>query len=90
MIYFGLGGSDVFWPMSLETFSFASQVRSVLCIKWVSHSLFLFKQCLQGIPGDHLINCSNNGIFVHFFSAKCPRKVRLEVGSGELSGAAAP
>jgi hypothetical protein len=54
VIYF-LGGwcSDVFWPMSLETFYFAALFRSVLCIKWVSYSLFLFKRCLQGIPGDH-------------------------------------
>ena len=74
------GGSDMFWPMSLETFYFSSQRRSVLCIKWVSHSLFLFKQCLQGIPRDHLINCSNNGIFVHFSGYL--RKVCLEAGSG--------
>lgn len=72
----------MFWPMSLETFYFASQFRSVLCIKWVSHSLFLFKQCLQGITRDHLINCSNNGIFVRFSSAKYLRKVCSEVGSG--------
>lgn len=80
----------MFWPMSLETFYFASQFRSVLCIKWVSHSLFLFKQGLRGIPGDHLINCRDNGRVVHFASAKYLRKVCLEVGSGELSVAAAP
>lgn len=75
-----VGGSGMFWPMSLETFYFSSQLRSVLCITWVSRSLFLFKQCLQGIPRDHLINCSNNGIFVHFSGYL--REVCLEVGSG--------
>ena len=79
---FGGGGSDMFWPMSLETFYFTFQFRSALCIICMSHSLFLFKQRLQGIPRDHLINCSNNGIFVHFSSAKDLRKVCSEVGSG--------
>lgn len=48
---FGGGGSDVFWPMSLETFYFASQFRSALCIICMSHSLFCLSSVCREFQG---------------------------------------